>query len=76
VLVGNETKRDVHLLAAVDEALLGGRDAFFLFDAFLYPRDLRRGGLAVMCAFSRAIERGARWNGMGGSDASPGCEQI
>lgn len=32
--------RDVHLLAAKDKTLLDRRDAFLLFDAFLYPGDL------------------------------------
>lgn len=32
--------RDVHLLAAEDKTLLDRRDAFLLFDAFLYPGDL------------------------------------
>lgn len=32
-----------HLLAAVDETLLLGRDALFLFDALLYALDLLGG---------------------------------
>jgi len=32
--------RDVHLLSAENQSLLDRRDAFFLFDAFLYSGDL------------------------------------
>lgn len=38
--VGNQ--RDVHLLAAVDEALLNRGNAFLLLDLLLYPGDLSR----------------------------------
>lgn len=40
---------DVHLLAAEDETLLDGRDAFLLLDTLLYAGDLR-GALVSVAA--------------------------
>lgn len=47
----------LHLLSAVDQALLWGWDAFLLFDALLYALDL---GLEIVLAAATESREGGR----------------